>query len=310
MTYSIDLKRRVLQCKKSKRYTDTEIIKIFKISSDTFYKWIKEEQNNKFGSKTRKPKINYNIEKYIIKYVTTRINFKCPKLIRIINTKFNIKISKSSIYNILKKHKIKKKKIIIKQILSDPQKRIEQINTFKNELKNVSMFNIISLDEVSVDSHIGHNYGWSKSGVKVTSIKTFNRIRYSVICAISCRKIIHKETIKGSINAVIFLNFIKNLFKKLLSTENYIILDNARIHHSKILKSFIEKIKNAKLIYNVPYSPEYNPIEMVFSEVKKYLRDKDINNNNIVPEINSAFQNVKSDNLKQYFKKSLNFIDF
>jgi transposase len=73
------------------------------------------------------------------------------------------------------------------------------------------------------------------------------------------------------------------------------------------LKAYVKKIKNIKLVYNVPYSPELNPIELLFNELKTYLRNEGINNNDTINKINKAFQNVKRNNLKQYFKKALSF---
>ena len=50
------------------------------------------------------------------------------------------------------------------------------------------MNNIISIDEVSIDSHIDNNKGWSKYGSKVTKIKNYPRIRYSLVSAINNKK--------------------------------------------------------------------------------------------------------------------------
>ena len=132
------------------------------------------------------------------------------------------------------------------------------------------MKNIISLDETSIDSHIFNNYGWSKSkpwfwqpelglsptgkkGTKIENIVRHSKVRYSLILAINCKKIIHKKIIKGSANGEIFLKFIKDLVKKLhTQTNNYILLDNARIHHFKKIKEFIDTESKIKLIYNIP----------------------------------------------------------
>ena len=71
-------------------------------------------------------------------------------------------------------------------------------------------------------------------------------------------------------NGQIFLDFIKELLL-IIKPQNSILLDNARIHHSRLLKAYMENISN-KVIYNVPYSLEYNPIEKVFSIIKHKLR--------------------------------------
>ena len=64
-------------------------------------------------SEELKTKITDEIKKYVINYVTKKINYNYRKLINMILNKFDTQISKSTIYNILKK--IKKKKIYKKQ---------------------------------------------------------------------------------------------------------------------------------------------------------------------------------------------------
>lgn len=47
-----------------------------------------------------------------------------------------------------------------------------------------------------------------------------------------------------------------------------IILDNASIHRSKTVKDFTEKFPELKLYALPTYSPEHNPIEMVWRWIK------------------------------------------
>ena len=120
MTYSDDLRSKILNCIKSKKYTMKEIKETFKISNDTYYK-IKNNSSNKLIKKSnskfikvRKTKISNEIKKYVINYVTKRINFNYKKLINLVFNKFETKISKTTIYDILKKNILRKRKFIKK----------------------------------------------------------------------------------------------------------------------------------------------------------------------------------------------------
>ena len=42
---------------------------------------------------------------------------------------------------------------------------------------------------------------------------------------------------------------------------------NCRVHHSKKVAEFI-KANQIEFIFNVPYGPEFNPIERVWSKIK------------------------------------------
>lgn len=51
---------------------------------------------------------------------------------------------------------------------------------------------------------------------------------------ISNKKVIYNKIIKGSSNGVQFKDFLVNVIDK-CSSPQYLLMDNARIHHSKIV---------------------------------------------------------------------------
>lgn len=56
---------------------------------------------------------------------------------------------------------------------------------------------------------------------------------------------------------------------KYLTGKIVMILDNARIHHAKLVQPFLEKVKNRfSLVFLPPYSPELNLIEGVWGWMK------------------------------------------
>jgi endonuclease IV len=104
------------------------------------------------------------------------------------------------------------------------------------------------------------------------------------------------------------LEFIKELLKKISKKNNWsIILDNARIHYYKKFKEYINTVKNVKIIYYVLYSPETNPIERIFKNIKKYIKDTSINNNNGLNKINRSLNTIKKGNINSYFIECVSF---
>ena len=51
--------------------------------------------------------------------------------------------------------------------------------------------------------------------------------------------------------------------------NSIIVLDNCSIHHTH----GIENLLSIPVLFRPPYSPDYNPIEELFSYVKSYLKD-------------------------------------
>lgn len=57
-------------------------------------------------------------------------------------------------------------------------------------------------------------------------------------------------------DAEIFLGFLKTVLQKYPSSKTLIILDNAKMHNTKLLQDFLEKNKKQlELVFLPPYSP-------------------------------------------------------
>ena len=131
------------------------------------------------------------------------------------------------------------------------------INILKKKVHMIDKKNIISIDESSFDTHINSHCGWSKKGSRINIIKRKQRIRYSVISAISINKVINVTIIKGYVNSVMFIEFIKNVINK-IQKNKVLFMDNARIHHSKL---FTEYIKQLTIKYYIMFHIALNSIQ-------------------------------------------------
>ena len=67
-----------------------------------------------------------------------------------------------------------------------------------------------------------------------------------------------------------FSNSIDNQLK-----EPVIIIDNASFHTTDLCKQAIKEM-GGKVIFTAPYSPQTNPIEYLFSDLKQAIRKQNI----------------------------------
>ena len=73
-----------------------------------------------------------------------------------------------------------------------------------------------------------------------------------------------------SYNAVVFLEFLKNILKLYPKGKIVMVLDNARIHYAKLIQPFLEENKNRlELLFLSPYSPNLNLIEPLWKWLKE-----------------------------------------
>ena len=216
--------------------------------------------------------------------------------------KFNICLSKSFIYHILHKHNLTYKKLYVKNIPYDNDK----FNIFKNDLKNkindiANIDNFISYDEMSIYLNSKPYKGWSIKG-NDCFIKTKNKtIGMSVDINSNIDFTIKEKTLDG----YTFNKFIKKINKK---SDKIIFLDNASIHKNKQFNSDI--IKNKwNIIYNIPYHSHLNPIEYVFSLLRKNILNNNVETISDIINVVLLFKkNINKNHIKNIFNKCLNEI--
>lgn len=77
--------------------------------------------------------------------------------------------------------------------------------------------------------------------------------------------------IDGAVNAAAFEAFAEQILVPKLAEGDIVVLDNLSSHKSARTRDLIESA-GAELVFLPPYSPDLNPIEMVFSKIKQLLR--------------------------------------
>ena len=117
--------------------------------------------------------------------------------------------------------------------------------------------------------------------------------------AISYNKIIQYEIHKTNINRNIFIKFIQLIVNNI--KNHYFLMDNVSFHKGKELKQIIENSSN-KLIFIPPYSPQFNPIENVFSQMKRNLDN--LNPKNFLIKLKKSLNFIKRKHLQNYYYNS------
>jgi len=115
-------------------------------------------------------------------------------------------------------------------------------------------------------------YGRALRGLKVEDLKRGTRFeRVNVIGALCNNEYYAIECYKHSMNAVYFEDWFENYFLKEIPKGYTAIMDNAKFHPKERLRKIARG--KVRLLFLPPYSPEYNPIENSWANMKRYLRD-------------------------------------
>ena len=74
-----------------------------------------------------------------------------------------------------------------------------------------------------------------------------------------------------AVNGAVFLAYVEQMLAPTLGPGDLVVLDNLSSHKVAGVRDAIEA-RGASLLYLPPYSPDLNPIEQVFSKLKRLLR--------------------------------------
>ena len=139
------------------------------------------------------------------------------------------------------------------------------------------------LDETGCDHrHSTRKYGYSVRGIPICDQRILIRgTRYTAIPVISMDGIHDVFIAEGTMNGERFTMFVRNVLLPHLNPFNgvnprsVVIMDNASIHHVDQVVDLIERQAGAKLCFLPPYSPDLNPAEGVFSQIKSIMKQND-----------------------------------
>jgi transposase len=146
-------------------------------------------------------------------------------------------------------------------------------------LHNLSAFrsyHLVYVDESGCDKRIGfRRTGWSSLGVAPVQIAQFHRDRrYQILPAYTQDGILLSRVFQGSTDSSIFEDFIEQLLPhcgRWPEPKSVLIMDNASFHHTERIEQMCYKV-GVKLMYLPPYSPDLNPIEEFFAELKTFIK--------------------------------------
>ena len=170
---------------------------------------------------------------------------------------------------------------------------------------------MIYLDEINFTKRSLKVRDWSVKNANLTVDQKEVYVGYrSVIASMTEEKGISLILIyEQAINSADFCYYLKKLRIKFGKQPIALFMDRLAVHKSKDVKEWWGKL-NIRPIFNVSYSPEFNPIEAVFSKVKRQFNSQRLNSLvnkigfNSDNQIETAFKAIKVDHCASCVRKS------
>ncbi len=171
----------------------------------------------------------------------------------------------------------------------------EKRETRTEHLLNYNKNNLVFLDESGINIDLTRIYGRSAGGSRcVDKVPLSKKKNTTILSSIRLSRQTVYTTYQGGTNKDKFIDYLKNVLAPTLHENNIVIMDNMRTHHAKEVRKTIEDLK-INVIYLPPYSPDFNPIEKMWSKIKSVLRKLKIRDSETPPHaVEYAFSKVRS----------------
>ncbi|MEM8738843.1 MAG: transposase [Planctomycetota bacterium] len=110
--------------------------------------------------------------------------------------------------------------------------------------------------------------GWSR---RRRSFRGGHGKTTTLIAALGIDGLLCSTVVDGAVNADVFEGFVACVLLPKLRPGDVVVMDHLSSHQRQRTRKRIEAV-GAALVFLPPYSPDLNPIEMIFSKVKQTLR--------------------------------------
>lgn len=123
-------------------------------------------------------------------------------------------------------------------------------------------------DESGVRSDFHSGTTWAPKGETPVVRHSGQRFSLNMISAVSPKGVLRFMVTQKRVNARVFIDFLRRLLHG-AEAPIFLIVDGHPSHRAKMVKEFLSRLNNRlRLFFLPPYSPELNPDEHVWNDVK------------------------------------------
>jgi transposase len=188
---------------------------------------------------------------------------------------FRIEVDRSTVSRLLQKIEYTRKVLKVVAAQRNAELRLE----WQYNLQAFTASQLVFVDESGSDERTGdRHYGWAERGVRAQVSRWLaDRDRVSILPAYTIDGYIACRSFKGTCTGDIFEEFIIEQVLPICNPypgpRSIIVMDNASVHHSnkdRILE--VAERRGVWIRFLPPYSPDFNPIEESFGDLKAFIR--------------------------------------
>ena len=267
---------------------------ILNVSHSSVARWIVHPEKKQYDSSKRK--LHGKTTQVIVGILAAVMSdplISTRELARLISSSIGVNISRELARCVLRNNGLTRKKARFYGEPADLKEKTENFLAMRDVYVQEGR-TFFSLDEVSFGRHGAPVYGYSPRGSALRIRKKAARVTtISALVISDSNGNMVKDCKNGSFSTESFVSFLTRLD---IPAKSVILLDNVAFHRSRRALEVVT-MRGWDLLFVPPYSPWFNPIEGIFSIIKRVWYAQ--------ASIDNAFYRVTSAHANAFFKQSL-----
>lgn len=140
------------------------------------------------------------------------------------------------------------------------------------KVKDLRQRRLRFIDETGVNVTLTRRYGRAPRGERLSERVPKNyRQQRSVISSIGVNGVDASFVIKGAVDTIAFNIYVEQVLRPTMRKGDIFVLDNLTAHHASRIEEVARECE-AQVLWLAPYSPDFSPIELLWSKIKSGLR--------------------------------------
>jgi transposase len=131
---------------------------------------------------------------------------------------------------------------------------------------------LVFLDETAAKTNMARTHGYAPKGQRLEGYVPYRRWQTTTLLgAMRDSGFIAPLVVDGAMTTELFLAYVQRVLIPELRPGDVVVMDNLSCHTQAGVRQALEGA-GCQVLYQPPYSPEYNPIELAYSKLKRLLR--------------------------------------
>jgi transposase len=269
---SNDLRQRILDAVDNKEGSRRKLADRFKVNTSTITRLLQlRRQTGSFEPRPHGGGVEPTLDHEALERLGKLVEETPDATLEALKQKMGISGSRIIICRSLQKLGLPLKKKSPHAAERDTPEVQEERREFAEQVEPIEPRRLVFVDETGVTTAMTPAYGRAPKGERVEASAPASWESVTVIAAVGLDGVRAPLAFPGALNAATFQTYVEQVLVPALRRGDVVIFDNLTSHLSPAVFEAIERA-GASVLPLPPYSPDFNPIEEMFSKFKAFLR--------------------------------------